>query len=121
MDPLKVCSLCGCNSNETAIFSCSYAKGNLDICLECLTEGIMEISRENKGMKQPARDADASTVGQPLNIEGFDLNVPDEVFGFKCEGCENIMFSDTFPVVCECGHINTESVLHKQDLLNKNK
>ena len=123
MDSLKVCNLCGCDSNETAIFSCTYAKGELQICLECLSEGIIEITKGSKQSQQIKPDIkrnmiDDETINQPLNIEGFDLTVPEEVFGFACEGCGNVMFSNNFPVSCECGHINNEYVLTRQDLMN---
>jgi len=113
MEPLKTCNLCGCSSNETAIFSCSYAKGDLQICLECLTEGIMEINKNNKTKDIP--------ISQPLNIEGLDLNIPNEVYGFSCENCGNVIFSELFPVICDCGHVNNDNIVQKQGILNRKK
>jgi hypothetical protein len=119
MDPLKICHLCGCNSNETAIFSCTYAKGQMEVCLECLTEGIFEISKATKTVKNDMKKIPEESIGEPLNIDGFDLTVPDEVFGFNCENCSSIMFSNIFPVSCDgCGHINQDHVLRNQNILN---
>ncbi len=105
----KVCNLCGTGSEETAVFTCDYAKGDLNICLGCLAEGILETLGQNKS-KVPQTKQNAE-----LNPELFELNIPQEVYGFNCESCGNILFSDNFPVQCEsCQHINHELALHKQ-------
>jgi len=116
MDPLKVCSLCGCDSNETAVFSCTYAKGELEVCLECLTEGIMEIHKASK-VKPEIKRVDDEML-ENFKLENFDFAVPDEVFGFTCEDCGTVMFSNQFPATCECGHINEEHVLKNQNVIN---
>jgi len=121
MEPLKSCSLCGCDSNETAVFSCTYAKGQLDVCLECLTEGIMEIHKQSKTIKPEIRKPIDDEMLENFKLESFDVTTPDEVFGFNCESCGSILFSDTFPVNCECGHSNQQHVLDKQNIINYRK
>ena len=111
MSPLKACDMCGTSSNETAIFSTTYAKGDMNICLECLTEGVLEVTNSMK--KRP------EIKFQDFPLEEFDVAVPEHVFGFNCEGCKEVLFSDSFPVVCGCGHLNNETVIHKQDVWNR--
>jgi hypothetical protein len=56
---------------------------------------------------------------QPMNLDEFDVKAPpDEVFGFNCENCSEVMFSKSFPAACPCGHINHDSVLSTQDIIN---
>jgi len=106
----KVCNLCGTGSEETAIFSCNYAKGELQICLGCLAEGILETVNQNKSKAPVAKQN--PELNDPML---FDLSMPDEVYGFACESCNKIIFADNFPVQCEsCQHINHEKALHKQ-------
>ncbi len=100
----KQCNLCGCSSQDTAIFTADYAKGTLNICLGCLAEGINEISRE---LKAPKKEL------QPLAIDDLELS-QNEVFGFSCEKCGNILFTDNFPATCDCGHLNNELVLKQK-------
>lgn len=118
MEPLKICGLCGCTSNDTAVFSCTYAKGELNICLECLTEGIIEITKE---FKKPKISVPHPTEikFEDFPLEEFDVKIPEQVFGFNCDKCNTVLFTNNFPVVCECGHINNEIVLQKQDLIRK--
>jgi hypothetical protein len=113
VEPIKTCSLCGCDSNETAVFSCTYAKGQLEVCLECLTEGIMEIHKSKKIQPEIKRIDD--DILENFKLESF--NVPSEVFGFNCEKCGTVMFAETFPIACECGHVNDENVI--KNLLRK--
>jgi len=103
----KNCNLCGTGSEDTAVFTCSYAKGELNICLGCLAEGILEtVSQSRAKTPQPK-----PTAMDPMI---FDLSIPDEVYGFTCEECGVVMFADTFPVQCEsCQHINHQTVLQK--------
>jgi len=102
----KTCNLCNTGSDETAVFTCNYAKGELNICLGCLAEGILETISQNKP-KQARQNME-------INPEIFELSAPDEVYGFACEECGSIMFSDNFPVECEnCQHINHEMAMHK--------
>jgi|GEM_PF-2278496 hypothetical protein len=104
----KNCNLCGTGSEDTAIFTCSYAKGELNICLGCLAEGILETVNQNKP-KVPQQTKQAE-----IDPMLFDLSIPDEVYGFTCEACNKIMFADIFPVQCEaCQHINHQTVLQK--------
>ena len=117
MEPMKACNLCGTDSNDTAIFSCAYAKGDLQICLECLTEGILEITKSMKGPKPNMKKNTIDFEMEKLPLESFDLNVPEEVFGFNCQNCGSVLFSNTFPIVCDCGHENNTTVL--KDLMNK--
>jgi len=103
----KTCNLCGTGSEDTAIFTCSYAKGELNICLGCLAEGILETVSQNRSKSVPQKQAQIDPML-------FDLSIPEEVYGFSCEGCGTIMFSDMFPVQCEsCQHINHQTVLQK--------
>lgn len=103
----KTCNLCGTGSEDTAIFTCSYAKGELNICLGCLAEGILETVNQNRVKTSQTKPAEMDPMI-------FDLSIPDEVYGFACEGCGSIMFADTFPVQCEsCQHINHQTVLQK--------
>jgi len=115
MDALKVCDMCGTTSNETAIFSTTYAKGDMNICLQCLTEGILEITSDIQKPKNKVSEIKF----QEFPLEEFDISVPDEVFGFNCEKCGNVIFTDTFPTICECGHPNHEIVIEKQNLINR--
>jgi hypothetical protein len=103
----KNCNLCGTGSEDTAIFTCSYAKGELNICLGCLAEGILEtVSQTRSKMPQ--------TKQNQIDPMLFDLSIPDEVYGFTCEACNSILFADVFPVQCEnCQHINNQTVLEK--------
>ena len=113
----KVCNLCGTGSEETAVFSCSYAKGELQICLGCLAEGILETLGQNRP-KAPQTKQNPE-INDPML---FDLSIPDEVYGFSCESCGNVIFADGFPVQCEsCQHINHELALHKQVKNNSRK
>jgi hypothetical protein len=106
MQTHKNCNLCGTGSEDTAVFTCSYAKGELNICLGCLAEGVIDTIGQNKPRAQ-AKQA-------PVDPMLFDLSIPDEVYGFACEGCGSIMFADIFPVQCEsCQHINHQTVLQK--------
>jgi hypothetical protein len=103
----KNCNLCGTGSEETAIFTCSYAKGELNICLGCLAEGILETVSQSKS-KTP------QTKPSEIDPMLFDLSIPDEVYGFTCEECGTVLFADMFPVQCECcQHINHQTVLQK--------
>jgi hypothetical protein len=103
----KNCNLCGTGSEDTAIFTCSYAKGELNICLGCLAEGVIDTIGQNKPKSAQAKQAQIDPML-------FDLSIPDEVYGFTCEGCGNVMFADMFPVQCEqCQHINHQTVLQK--------
>ena len=103
----KNCHLCGTGSEDTAVFSCSYAKGELNICLGCLAEGILETIGQNKSKSPQSKPQEANPML-------FDLSIPDEVYGFTCEGCGNVLFSDSFPVQCEgCQHINHQTVVQK--------
>lgn len=106
----KTCNLCGTGSEDTAVFTCNYAKGELNICLGCLAEGILETVNQSRSKSvQPVAQKQAQ-----IDPMLFDLSVPDEVYGFTCEGCGNIMFADMFPVQCEaCQHINHQTVLQK--------
>jgi hypothetical protein len=105
----KICNLCGTSSEETAVFNCNYAKGELQICLGCLAEGILETLGQNKPKAPSAKQN--PDMNNPMV---FDLSIPDEVFGFTCERCNNIMFADGFPVQCEnCQHVNHQASLHK--------
>jgi len=118
MEPLKKCGLCGCTSNDTAVFSCTYAKGDLHICLECLTEGILEITKEFKKPKvNVSQKSDIRFEDFPL--EEFNVNTPEQVFGFNCDKCDSLLFTSNFPVICDCGHINNEAVLQKQDFIRR--
>lgn len=125
MDPLKACNMCGTTSNDTAIFSTTYAKGDMNICLQCLTEGILEITQDMHKQKNNPSNSNAKSIPeiqfQELPIDTFDLTVPEQVFGFNCEKCGDIVFSQEFPVVCDCGHTNNVSVITKQDLLNETR
>jgi hypothetical protein len=104
----KTCNLCATGSEDTAVFTCSYAKGELNICLGCLAEGILETIGQNKQKVAP------QAKPQEIDPMLFDLSIPDEVYGFTCEGCSKILFSDVFPVQCEeCQHINHQTVLQK--------
>jgi hypothetical protein len=122
MDPLKNCDMCGGDSNDTAIFTCAYAKGEMNICLECLTHGIHEISRDmNKQIKnEHLQEIDELLANiQPMRLEEFEVKMPaDEVFGFNCESCSEVMFSKMFPAACPCGHVNQDSVLSTQDIIH---
>jgi hypothetical protein len=120
MDPLKSCSLCGTTSNETAVFNCAYAKGDLEVCLECLTEGIMEITKAQKIIKPSVKKPSEEQLPEFI-FEDFEMTVPEEVFGFNCEGCKTVLFSQSFPVTCECGFLNNDIVIKKQDLLSWRK
>jgi len=103
----KTCNLCGTGSEDTAVFTCSYAKGELNICLGCLAEGILETVSQSKSKVPQTKQ----TEFDPML---FDLSIPDEVYGFTCEACNNVMFADMFPVQCEnCQHINHQTVLQK--------
>jgi len=103
----KNCNLCGTGSEETAIFTCSYAKGELNICLGCLAEGILETVSQSKS-KAP------QTKQEQIDPMLFDLSIPDEVYGFTCEECGTVLFADMFPIQCEnCQHINHQTVLQK--------
>ena len=115
MDALKLCDMCGTTSNETAIFSTTYAKGDMNICLSCLTEGILEVTKDI----QKPKNKISEIKFQEFPLEEFDLSIPDEVFGFNCEKCGNVLFTDTFPTICDCGHANHEIVIEKQDLINR--
>jgi hypothetical protein len=115
MDALKLCDMCGTTSNETAIFSTTYAKGDMNICLQCLTEGILEVTKDIQKPKNKTSDIKF----QEFPLEEFDLTVPDEVFGFNCEKCGNVLFTDTFPTICDCGHTNYETIINKQNLINR--
>ncbi|HYD03709.1 MAG TPA: hypothetical protein VEC16_05415 [Alphaproteobacteria bacterium] len=108
MQTHKICNLCGTGSEDTAVFTCSYAKGELHICLGCLAEGILEtLGNNNKPKVQQLKQSDIDPMV-------FDLSRPDEVYGFTCESCSSIMFSEMFPVQCEhCQHINHQTVLSK--------
>lgn len=117
MDALKLCDMCGTTSNETAIFSMTYAKGDMNICLSCLTEGILEVTKD---IQKPKNNAPEIQF-QEFPLEEFDLTVPNEVFGFNCEKCNDVIFTDTFPVICDCGHTNNETIIQKQNLLNHTK
>ena len=103
----KNCNLCGTGSEDTAVFTCSYAKGELNICLGCLAEGILETVNQNRPKVPPTKQAQIDPML-------FDLSIPDEVYGFACEGCGTVLFADMFPVQCEsCQHINHQAVLEK--------
>jgi len=103
----KTCNLCGTGSEETAVFTCNYAKGELFICLGCLAEGILDTVNQNQPKVPQTKQAQIDPML-------FDLSIPDEVYGFTCESCNNLMFADTFPVQCEsCQHINHQTVLQK--------
>jgi len=103
----KTCNLCGTGSEDTAVFTCSYAKGELNICLGCLAEGILETVNQSRSKAPQTKPAQIDPML-------FDLSIPDEVYGFACESCGTIMFADTFPVQCEhCQHINHQAVLQK--------
>jgi hypothetical protein len=105
----KTCNLCGTGSEDTAVFTCSYAKGDLNICLGCLAEGILETLGQSKAKVPQAKQMEFDPML-------FDLSIPDEVYGFACEGCGTVMFSDVFPVQCEaCQHINHQTVLQKNN------
>ena len=107
----KTCNLCATGSEDTAIFTCSYAKGELNICLGCLAEGILDTIGQNNN-KPKTQQIKKFEVDPAL----FDLTIPDEVFGFECEGCKSILFSDVFPMQCEnCQHINHQTVLQKHN------
>jgi hypothetical protein len=122
MDSLKLCNLCGCGSNDTAIMTCTYAKGELNICLECLTEGVLEVVKEIgkaktivKGQPNPQ-----NFVKDPLPLDAFDLAVPEDVYGFSCQNCGTVQFSNVFPVNCDCGHLNTDTVMQSQNFSQNN-
>jgi hypothetical protein len=103
----KNCHLCGTGSEDTAVFTCSYAKGELNICLGCLAEGILETVNQSRTKSPQPKQAQIDPIL-------FDLSMPDEVYGFTCEGCGAVMFADMFPVQCEaCQHINHQTVLQK--------
>jgi hypothetical protein len=109
MQTHKTCNLCGTGSEDTAIFTCSYAKGELQICLGCLAEGILETLGQSK-----SRNPVNQMKNPDLDPMIFDLSKPDEVYGFSCESCSSIIFSEMFPVQCEhCQHINHQAVLQK--------
>ena len=72
MDPLKTCNLCRTTSNETAIFHCTYAKGDLSVCLECLTEGILEITKAQKTVKPSPQRLEEELP--TFKFEDFDEN-----------------------------------------------
>jgi hypothetical protein len=116
MDPLKACDLCGCTSNDTAIFTAGYAKGELNICIECLANGIKEV-KTTKTQELPSFEEPI----EKIDIELLNKFFPEEVFGFNCEKCGNIMFSAEFPITCSCGHQNHSQVLEKQNLINARK
>ncbi len=108
---VKICDLCKISSEETAVFNCNYAKGELNICLGCLTEGIIDIYKDSiKPQKQQINIKPASE----LAFETFDM--PLEVYGFSCEECGNVLFADTFPIMCDCGHIHQEDAIKKQQV-----
>ncbi|GIU69533.1 MAG: hypothetical protein KatS3mg002_0769 [Candidatus Woesearchaeota archaeon] len=109
--------MCGTTSNETVIFNTIYAKGELNICLSGLAEGIIEVTKDIKKQKSNTTEIKF----QELPLEEFDLTAPDQIYGFNCEKCKEVIFTDTFPVICDCGHINNELVIHKQNLINRNK
>ena len=122
MDPIKACNMCGTTSNDTAIFSTTYAKGDMNICLQCLTEGILEVTQEMQKQKNNQNRRSLPEIPfQELPLDTFDLTVPEQVFGFNCEKCGNIVFSQEFPVNCDCGHTNSVSVIAKQDLLKETR
>ena len=121
MEPLKRCDMCGGDSNETAVFTCTYAKGEMNICLECLTQGIHEVTKD---MNRQTKDEHLQEIDEllanlePIRLEEFDVKIPDEVFGFNCENCGEVMFSKKFPAACPCGHVNQDSVLSTQDIIS---
>jgi len=110
---LRICNMCGCDSNETAVFNCTYAKGELNICLQCLSEGIIEVIKDLQKPKHKEINF------QEFPLEEFDLSFPEQVFGFNCEQCKSVLFSTSFPVICDCGHINNEKVI--QDIIRRKK
>jgi hypothetical protein len=111
--------MCGTTSNETAIFSTTYAKSDMNICLQCLTEGILEVSHDMKSGNLKKGSINPEIKFQEFDLAEFDLEVPSEVFGFNCERCGDVLFTDTFPIICDCGHPNQEIVVQKQNLINK--
>ena len=75
MNEPKKCTLCGAGSEQTAIFVATYAGGELNICLECLAEGI----KECKPIQPPAEPQ--------MELPFFD-ETPEEVYGeIKCTNC----------------------------------
>lgn len=116
MNPLKMCDMCGTTSNETVIFNTIYAKGELNICLSCLTEGILEVTKE---IQKPKKNPEIFL--QDFSLEEFDIKIPNEVFGFNCEKCGEILFTDTFPIICDCGHTNQSTIIDKQNLIKRKK
>lgn len=88
---IETCSLCGTTSQDTAIFTATYSGGKLQVCLDCLSEGIREIS---KSPIQP------STRRQEL----MTYETIDEVYGLSCPKCKKPIFTDIFPIKCDdCG------------------
>jgi hypothetical protein len=108
----KLCNLCGCSSDETAIFSTTYAKGTLNICLECLAQGVVEITKQLKqDAEVPAKQEFEVPYAEMQKLPPEFFEIKDEVYGFPCEKCGSVMFSDSFPAQCGCGHMNAEHVL----------
>jgi len=88
-----------------------YAKGELHICLGCLTEGIIDIYKDTV---RPQKQQIPIKPAPELFMEEFEM--PLEVFGFNCENCGEVLFSDTFPLMCDCGHIHEETSVKKQQI-----
>ncbi|MFA5797319.1 MAG: hypothetical protein WC916_04760 [Candidatus Woesearchaeota archaeon] len=107
----KTCDLCKITSQDTAVFSCHYAKGELHICLGCLTEGVIDIYKDSM------KFAKQSPQTPELALQEFSM--PTEVYGFTCQNCGSVLFADTFPVMCDCGHISQEEILQKQQQMKK--
>jgi hypothetical protein len=91
------CSLCQASSEDTAIITAKYVKGEINICLECLAEGIKDTEPQKK-LKE--------TYNENEWIILPDLK--EEIYGYKCFYCEKNLFSKKFPVRCECGFVNTQ-------------
>jgi hypothetical protein len=83
-----------------------------------LTEGILEITKEFKKPKVSIPQQKEIPF-EEFPLEEFNVKVPEQVFGFNCDGCNSVIFTNGFPVVCDCGHINNEVVLEKQDLIRR--
>lgn len=110
LSPTTNCDLCRISSEETAVFNCNYAKGQLKICLGCLTEGIIDIYKDS--CKKNNQTENPVTNTEILG-EIKEFEVKDTVYGFSCEKCNDVLFANTFPIMCNCGHIIKEEIIKK--------
>ena len=100
-----ICDLCGQSDKETVIFPVIYAEKRMNVCLECLADGI-------KDMNKPT-----FPIEELPELPSF--NTIDEIYGFRCPKCTKIIFTEILPYICECGQTITKEEIQNDHIQRK--